>query len=990
MVDICETAYPRFKSELTQREIQTTYAPTDEELQFFKQAAQALPAKLYCIILFKSVQRLGYFPMLDEVPQPIIQFLMKQVSSRTITLRSLLAVESATNSRQRLMTTIRSYLNIKPVSSETTKAIELAALQAAEIKQELADIINVIIEELIRQRFELPAFSTLNRHAQRVRNQVNEDYYQSISNKLSIEFVAKLDEMLLVNPIQSTSDWQKLKQESKKPTNAEVRQYLEHIRWLKDWIQEIPSISHIPYAKRTQYVHEARALGANHMKELKPNKRYALMVILFHTQLGKALDDAVEIFIKKLRKLHFGAEEQLKLYYLDHQKRAEKLITQLRDVLEAFQESQSNEERGQRVAGAIHDEPALLLAECEEHIAYSGNNYIPFLLTPYQVQRPLLLNCLTLLDLKSTSADLALIQAIQFVLENRHSHKTWLEYPMINGNLKWVPEKWRKLVIQEPSTITTAKMVNRRYFELCVLTETMRELQSGDLCVSNSEQFSDYRDQLIDWETYEQQILDYGVMLDISTNPKEFTQHLKEWLTATSSRIDKNFPQNQHVDLIGNEVVIRRLGASAKPAALDRIDKQLTARLPEKNILDILVETEKWLDLHKQFKPISGYEGKIDDPRKRFVTSLFCYGCNLGPSQTARSVKGFNRKQIAWLNLRYITEERLEKAIVQVINAYNKFLLPKYWGSGKSASADGTKWNMYEQNLLSEYHIRYGGYGGIGYYHVSDMYIALFSHFIPCGVYEAVYILDGLIKNESEIQPDTLHGDTHAQSAPVFGLAYLLGINLMPRIRNLKKLVFYKPDRNIRYKHINALFSESIQWDLIETHLPDMLRIALSIKSGNIAPSTILKRLGTYSRKNKLYFAFRELGRVVRTEFLLNYIGDAELRKTISAATNKSEEFNQFVKWLFFGNQGIIAENIRHEQTKVIKYNQLVANLAILHNVEAMSGVLKQMQEEGMQISEEILANLAPYRTEHINRYGDYILNLDQKSRPLNYKVKIL
>lgn len=82
-----------------------------------------------------------------------------------------------------------------------------------------------------------------------------------------------------------------------------------------------------------------------------------------------------------------------------------------------------------------------------------------------------------------------------------------------------------------------------------------------------------------------------------------------------------------------------------------------------------------------------------------------------------------------------------------------------------------------------------------------------------------------------------------------------------------------------------------------------MLRIALSIKAGKITPSTILRRLGTASRKNKLYFAFRELGRVVRTEFLLKYIGDVELRKAMQAATNKSEEFNQFIKWIFFGNQ---------------------------------------------------------------------------------------
>src|SRR3546814_1014083 len=111
---------------------------------------------------------------------------------------------------------------------------------------------------------------------------------------------------------------------------------------------------------------------------------------------------------------------------------------------------------------------------------------------------------------------------------------------------------------------------------------------------------------------------------------------------------------------------------------------------------------------------------------RRVITTLFCYGCNLGPTQTARSVKGFSRRQISWLNLKYVTDETLDKAIVEVINLYNKFELPGYWGSGKSASADGTKWSVYEQNLLSEYHTRYGGYGGIGYYHVSDKYIALF------------------------------------------------------------------------------------------------------------------------------------------------------------------------------------------------------------------------------------------------------------------------
>lgn len=987
MTSIHETAYPRFKQELTSRDLHDIYTPTAEELKFVKGITRRAPAKLYLIILLKTVQRLGYFPMLAEIPPVIIAFLNKKLDLRIIPMRDLLAEEKS-DFRQRSMEAIRSYLNIKPISSETSAATEQAATLAAQTKQELADIINVIIEELIRQRFELPAFSTLNRSAQRIRNQVNERYFRSLTDALSPQIIDQFDTMLIVAPDQTFSGWQQLKQEPKKPTNSEVRQYLDHVAWLKTYSVDLPEVTHIPVVKRNQYMHEARALEAGDLRNTQKNKRYALMVILFHTQLSRVLDDAVEMFVRKLRKLHSGAEEKLQQYYLEHQKRAEKLVSQLRDVLEAFQEGESDQERGQRVAAAMHSEPALLLAECEEHMAYAGNNYLPFMVVPYQNQRPFLLNCLSLLDLKSTSADLSLINAIHFVLAHRQSHKLWLPLTGTDISLKWIPEKWRKLVTGQRSGAVVE--VNRKYFELCVLTETMRELQSGDLYVSNSDQYSDYRDQLVDWETYQTQVAEYGEMLNISTEPKEFVEGLRVWLSDTASRVDQGFPKNEHVDLNGTELILRKQHSDTKPAALDYVDKQLASRLPEKNILDILVEAEGWLDLHEQFGPLSGFEAKIDDPRKRFVTTLFCYGCNLGPTQTARSVKGISRKQVAWLNLHHMTEERLEKAIVQVINAYNKFLLPKYWGTGKSASADGTKWNMYEQNLLSEYHIRYGGYGGIGYYHVSDMYIALFSHFIPCGVYEAIYILDGLIKNESDIQPDTLHGDTHAQSAPVFGLAYLLGINLMPRIRNLKKLVFFKPDRSVRYEHINGLFSEAVNWELIETHLPDMLRIALSIKAGKITPSTILRRLGTASRKNKLYFAFRELGRVVRTEFLLKYIGDVELRKTINAATNKSEEFNQFIKWLFFGNQGVIAENVRHEQRKVVKYNQLVANLAILHNVEAMTGALKKMQEEGVPINEEILAGLAPYRTEHINRYGDYTLNLDQKVPPMNYKIRIL
>ena len=192
-------------------------------------------------------------------------------------------------------------------------------------------------------------------------------------------------------------------------------------------------------------------------------------------------------------------------------------------------------------------------------------------------------------------------------------------------------------------------------------------------------------------------------------------------------------------------------------------------------------------------------------------------------------------------------------------------------GRGRTAIADGTHVKLRENNLIGSRHIRYGGYGGIAYHHIADSYIALFTSFIPCGVWEAVHILDGLMKNRSAIQPDTLHADTQGQSEPVFGLCRLLGIKLMPRMRGLSDAIFYRPAKSIRYQHIDALFGGEIDWELIATHARDMIQVVLRSRR-LVMPSMLLRKLGTYNRSSRFYRAFRELGRVERTLFLLRFI----------------------------------------------------------------------------------------------------------------------
>lgn len=109
--------------------------------------------------------------------------------------------------------------------------------------------------------------------------------------------------------------------------------------------------------------------------------------------------------------------------------------------------------------------------------------------------------------------------------------------------------------------------------------------------------------------------------------------------------------------------------------------------------------------------------------------------------------------------------------------------------------------------------------------------------FSPCGAYEGVYILDLFFTHPDDDLPVAVHSDTHGRSAPIFRLAYLLGIQVMPRTRNWKRLTWYRPSADSQYEHIDALFTDTVDSQLIETHLPDMLRVVLSIREGRFSPS---------------------------------------------------------------------------------------------------------------------------------------------------------
>lgn len=205
-------------------------------------------------------------------------------------------------------------------------------------------------------------------------------------------------------------------------------------------------------------------------------------------------------------------------------------------------------------------------------------------------------------------------------------------------------------------------------------------------------------------------------------------------------------------------------------------------------------------------------------------------------------------------------------------------------------------------------------------------------------------------------------------------------------MRTWNDAIFYRPSKSARYQHIDALFSEVIEWDLIERHWEDRMQVALSIQAGKILPSMLLRKLGSHNRQNQLYRAFRELGRVLRTLFLLRYLSEADLRQTIRAETTKIESFNDFLDWISFGGP-VIKSGDPVEQNKRIKYMNLVANSVMLQNVADLTDVLNTLVADGYPVTRELVARLSPYLREHIRRFGQYVLDMDDIPDPLDPKL---
>lgn len=354
---------------------------------------------------------------------------------------------------------------------------------------------------------------------------------------------------------------------------------------------------------------------------------------------------------------------------------------------------------------------------------------------------------------------------------------------------------------------------------------------------------------------------------------------------------------------------------------------------------------------------------------------------NFGLTKMAQSCPNVTYAKLSWLQAWHIRDETYSAALAELVNSQYHHAFAGHWGDGSTSSSDGQRFRV-GGKAESSGHInpKYGSEPGKQFYaHISDQYAPYHSKVINVGIRDSTFVLDGLLYHESELRIEEHYTDTAGFTDHVFALMHLLGFRFAPRIRDLKDTKLYISRNGMPLPALQTMIGGTLNIKQIRAHWDEILRLAASIKQGTVTASLMLRKLGSYPRQNELAVALRELGRIERTLFILDWLQNPNLRRRVNAGLNKGEASNALARAVFFNRLGEIRDRSFEQQRYRASGLNLATAAIVLWNTVYLEKAIEALKADGQPVDDNLLQYLSPLGWEHINLTGDYVWRQNRK-----------
>jgi TnpA family transposase len=427
------------------------------------------------------------------------------------------------------------------------------------------------------------------------------------------------------------------------------------------------------------------------------------------------------------------------------------------------------------------------------------------------------------------------------------------------------------------------------------------------------------------------------------------------------------------------------------PEEAEQLTERLYSLLPPVKLTDLLLEVSGWTGFDKYF--IHASTGNMVQNKEKPVVmgALMAMGTNIGLSKMADCAPGISYHQMSHAAQWRMYDEAMKRAQACLVNYQHRQPLPARWGDGTTSSSDGMRIQVGVSSLQAERNPHYGLNRGTTIYRfVSDRFSTFYTKVINTGVRDAVHVIDGLLYHETELCIDEHYTDTAGYTDQVFALSHLLGFRFAPRIRDISDVKLYALQKTTGYENIAGILQGKINANIIRDNYDDVLRLACSIRDGRVSGSLMMSKLGSYARQNTLATTLREMGRIEKTIFILDYISSETLRRRIQRGLNKGEAMNALARAIFFGKQGVFMEREMQDQLQRASALNILINAISVWNTVYLQNAIDYLKSKS-GLDEKLLKHISPLGWAHINFLGEYSFN--QKNipkhnefRPLNVK----
>jgi len=940
----------------------------------------------FCVQL-KLFQQMGHFTFSSkDVPIVILDHLSEQLSVES---ESFFQYELKSRMAQRHRKAILTFLGFRRFQPDDKVALQGWLLKDVFPSGEEGDtLLDLVHSFLLNNKVQAPSENELKRLIRSTHNRFLKGFHEDVAEKLPSATREAIEVSLADSDV--PIGFNGLKADPGRVSLDNILRTCSQLRFIRSLRLSTATFGGVS----AKFLKRLKQMASNDtawdMKQRPIERRHSLCSIHYCFRGREITDGLIDLLLETIHKIDASAQRKvMKELMADFQKvyGKERLLFEIADAALTDPD------------GAVCDvvfpvaNPEILSNLVKEYKS-SGPGYKKKVHTVLRASygnhyRKMLPAILDVLEFHSNNAaHRPLLDALDWIKRMRADNRRFIQLDEglpVDGV---VPKKWHEVIIDHDAT--NGPRINRINYEICALQTLRERIRCKEVWVVGADRYRNPDEDLPG--DFEDRRPDYYGLLDQPMDAGEFIARVKKDMDRTLFELNAGMPRNKKVSLRTNHknrICLSPLEPQPEAQGIAPIKAELAKRWPMTGLLDVLKEADLRIGFSDLFQT-SGNREILDREtiQRRLLLCLYAMGTNAGLKRISAGPHGVSYKELLHIRRRFIGKDALRNAIGQIANAVFAVRNPEIWGEGTtSCASDSKKFGAWDQNLMTEWHIRYGGRGVMIYWHVEKKSTCIYSQLKRCSSSEVASMIEGVLKHCTDMDVDRQYVDSHGQSEVAFAFCHMLGFDLLPRLKAIsrQKLYLADPGKRHNYGNLDQILTRPIDWRLIEQQYDEIVKFAAAMKLGTAEPEAILRRFTRSNVQHPTYKALTELGKAIKTIFLARYLGSEELRREIHEGLNVVENWNSANSFIFFGKGGEVATNRLEEQELSVLSLHLLQICLVYINTLMMQRVLADPSWSRTLTTEDRRA-ITPLIYGHINPYG--IFDLDMSKRlDLDFKV---